>query len=50
MGAPPLASTTVQAIAEPQSRRWEYLLWIVALAILALIIVSHLLGSVTHGH
>ena len=50
MGAPPLASTTVQAIAERQSRRWEYLLGIVALAILALIIVSHLLGSATHGH
>ena len=28
----------------------EYVLWIVALAILALIVLSHLLGSAAHGH
>ncbi len=32
------------------SRQWEHLLWFVALAILALIVVSHLLGSGSHGH
>jgi hypothetical protein len=50
LGAPSLASTTVQTIAERKSWRWEYLLWIAGLAILALIIVSHLLGSGSHGH
>lgn len=49
-GTQSLASTTVRAIAERESRRLEYLFWIVGLAILALIIVSHLLGSGTHGH
>lgn len=29
---------------------WEYVLWIVALAVLGLIIASHLLASRTHGH
>jgi hypothetical protein len=48
-GAPSLASTTVQTISERQSWRWEYLHWIVGFVILALIIVSHLLGSTTHG-
>ena len=46
-GAPGAASAPLAA-GEP--RRWEYLLWIVGLAILALIIVSHLLGSGAHGH
>jgi hypothetical protein len=49
MGAASLASTTVQA-AERQAWRWEYLLWIAGLAILAVIIVSHLLVSGSHGH
>jgi hypothetical protein len=49
-GADLLTSTAVQAVAKEKPRRVEYLLWIVALAILALIIVSHLLGSGTHGH
>ena len=40
----------VQAVAKEKRRRVEYLLWIVALAILALIIVSHLFGSGTHSH
>jgi hypothetical protein len=39
-----------QSIAVGKPRRWEYLLWIVGLAILALIIVSHLLASGAHGH
>ncbi len=49
-GAPGLVSAPRQAIAARKPRRWEYLLWIVGLAILALIIVSHLLGSGAHGH
>jgi hypothetical protein len=49
MGAS-LASTTVQMFAQRRSPRWTYLLWIVGLAILALIVVSHLLGSGAHGH
>lgn len=50
IGAQLHASTTVRALADRQPRRWERLLWIVGLAILALIIVFHLLGSGTHGH
>ena len=45
-----LAPVADQAIPESKLRRWEYVFWIVGLAILALIIVSHLLGSGTHGH
>ena len=45
-----LVSAPGQVIAARKPRRWEYLLWIVGLAILALIIVSHLLGSGAHGH
>ena len=50
VGAPSLPSTTVPVMAQPNPRHWEYLLWIVGLAILALIILSHLLGSGTHSH
>ena len=49
-GAELFASTAVQSVAKEKRRRVEYLLWIVALATLVLIIVSHLLGSGTHGH
>jgi hypothetical protein len=49
-GAAGLVSAPDQANAARKPRRWEYLLWIVGLAILALIIVSHLLGSGAHGH
>lgn len=45
-----LASTAVPATAEGRPRRWEYLLWIVGLAILVFIIVSHLIGAGAHGH
>jgi hypothetical protein len=45
-----LAPTSLRAIQAARTRRWEYLVWIVGLAILALIIVSHLLGSGAHGH
>ena len=50
VGPPSLASTTVELIAQRNPPRWEYLLWIVGLAIIALIILSHLLGSGTHGN
>jgi hypothetical protein len=33
-----------------RTRQWEYVLWFVVLAILGLIIMSHLLGSGSHGH
>jgi hypothetical protein len=49
-GAQGVASAPIQTIAAGKPRRWEYLLWIVGLAILALIVVSHLLGSGAHGH
>ena len=49
MTSPSLASAAVPAV-EPKQPRWEYLLWIAGIAILALIVVSHLLGSGTHGH
>jgi hypothetical protein len=42
-GAQFLASRAVPATVEGRLRRWEYLLWIVGLAILAFIIVSHLI-------
>ena len=48
--AQPFASTPVRAIGKGKPRRWEYLLWIVGLALLGLIIVSHLLDSGSHGH
>lgn len=35
---------------EGGARTWEYFFWIVGLALLALVIVSHLLRSGTHGH
>jgi hypothetical protein len=47
---PALASTPLQAIAAGKPRRWEYLLWFLGLGILALIVLSHLLGSGAHGH
>jgi hypothetical protein len=49
LGTQGLAST-VQATAAGQPRRWEYVLWIAGLAILALIILSHLLRSGAHAH
>jgi hypothetical protein len=45
-----VAPTALPEIPGGRSRRWEYLLWIAGLAILALIIVSHLLGSSADGH
>jgi hypothetical protein len=45
-----LATRPVPATRQGKPRRWEFLLWIVGLAILALIIVSHVLGSGTHRH
>jgi uncharacterized membrane protein len=48
----PLASQgPVAAPSEAVSTsRWEYLLWGLGLAILGLVIMSHLLGSSSHGH
>lgn len=48
-GGEGLSSTPLQPIAAEKRWRWEYLLWIVGFAVLALIILSHLLGSGTHG-
>jgi uncharacterized membrane protein len=43
----------VAAVAERveggKARGWEYLLWAVGLGLLALVLLSHLLGSGTHG-
>ena len=50
VSAQSLAPATDHATPERKPRRWEYVFWIVGLAILALIIVSHLMGSGTHGH
>jgi hypothetical protein len=44
------ASAPLQSITAGKPRRWEYLLWIVGLAILALVILSHLMGPGPHGH
>ena len=49
-GAQALAVSPAPTGAARETRRWECLLWIVALTILGLIIASHLLGSGTHGH
>jgi hypothetical protein len=49
-GAHPLTVSTLPAGVTRGARRWESMLWIVALAILGLIIAAHLLGSGTHGH
>lgn len=45
-----LGSRPVQDVPGGTARRWEYLLWFVALAILGLVVLSHLLGSGAHGH
>jgi hypothetical protein len=50
MGAGLPTLRPVPAPTEGRSRRWEYLLWFIGLAILALIVVFHLLGSETHRH
>jgi hypothetical protein len=49
-GARGLTLTGRQPRAAGNLSRWEYFLWIVGLAILALIIASHLLGSDAHTH
>ena len=43
-----VASVSVQKMRAGTTRRWEYVLWIVGLAILAVIVVSHLMGSGSH--
>lgn len=45
-----VASTPGHPIPAEKPRQWEYLLWIVGLAILALVIVSLLVGSGAHAH
>ena len=44
-----VATTNVRHTAG-KGRGWEYAIWILALAILGLIIVSHLMESGSHGH
>ena len=44
------ASAPIPEVTAGRERRWEYALWIVVLAILALIVLSHLMGSGSHGH
>jgi hypothetical protein len=45
--APRTAGTDLQDL---QTSAWTYVLWVVVLAILALIVASHLMGSASHGH
>jgi hypothetical protein len=47
--APAVASMPLRAVTAGKSTPREYLLWVLALGILALIIISHLLGSGGHG-
>jgi hypothetical protein len=44
------ATTLDQGVMTRGTWQWEYMLWLVALAILAAIVVSHLLGAGSHGH
>ena len=44
------ASGATPEVTAGGERRWEYALWILALAILGLIVLSHLAGSGSHGH
>ena len=46
----PSASAPIQEVTASTKRRWEYVLWIVVLATLGLIVVSHLVGSGSHAH
>ena len=46
----PTSAPIIQDAAGTKTRRGQYVLWIVLLAVLGLVIVSHLLGSGTHGH
>lgn len=48
VGTPGLPSIASQPSAAAKRGRWEIVLWIVGLAILGLIVVSHLLGSGFH--
>ena len=43
-------STPVQDVPGGTARNWEYLFWFAVLAIVGLVILSHLLGSGAHGH
>ena len=45
-----IGSRPVQDVPGGTARRWEYLLWFVALAILGLVVLSHLLGSGADGY
>ena len=45
-----ITSAPLQHVVGTRARGWEVALWIAGLTILALIVVSHLIGSGTHGH
>lgn len=45
-----LVASAVEDVEGSKSRGWEYLIWVVVLALLGLVILSHLLDSGAHGH
>jgi hypothetical protein len=45
-----LGAAPLENVQGSKPRRWEYLIWAVVFVLLALIVVSHLLGSGAHGH
>ena len=47
---PAIPSAPRPQLAGARARGWRVALWIAGLTILALIVVSHLMGSGTHGH
>ena len=43
-------SALIRLAIASKRRQWEYVLWIAALIVLGLIVVSHLMGPSSHGH
>lgn len=50
LAARAIPSAPRRPIKSATNQRWEVALWVVGLTILALIVVSHLMGSAAHGH